>query len=142
MHMIVEQTRDYPMRMIYRPETGEFAESEYRSLFYEREFPYPYGWIEGSGTPPEPHWDCLLLSEGDFALGERVEIRVVGVFRRGDGDHKYLAVEAAREISDYAELSEREKDALHRLYPRVGESEGWFGREEAAWCMEHCAKAL
>lgn len=78
--MIVEQTYAYLMRMIYHPETGEFAESEYRSLFHEREFPYPYGWIEGSGTPPAPHWDCLLLSEGEFALGDRVEIKVVGVF--------------------------------------------------------------
>lgn len=142
MYMIVEQTCAYPMRMIYHPETGEFTQSEYRSLFREREFPYPYGWIEGSGTPPEPHWDCLLLSEGEFDLGDRVEIKVVGVFRRGDGDHKYLAVEAARDVTDYAELTERERDALHRLYPRVREGEGWFGRDEAAWCMEHCEKAL
>lgn len=142
MFMIVEQTRDYPKRMIYKPETGEFVESEYGSLFHARGFPYPYGWIEGSGTPPEPHWDCLLLSEGDFSLGDRVGIRVVGVFRRADGDHKYLAVVAPRDVHDYSELTEREKDALHRLYPRVGEGEGWFGRDEAERCMSTCEKAL
>lgn len=142
MYMIVEQTSAYPMRMLYQPETGEFLPSEYGSLFHARGFPYPYGWIEGSGTPPEPHLDCLLLSDGDFSLGERVAIKVVGVFRRADGDHKYLAVEKAREVSDYAELTDAEKDALHRLYPRVGAGEGWFGRDEAAWCMEHCEKAL
>lgn len=142
MYMIVEQTSAYPMRMIYHPETGKFAQSEHESLFHARQFPYPYGWIEGSGTPPEPHWDCLLLSGGEFALGDRVEIRIVGIFRRGDGDHKYLAVEASRDVSDYEQLSEREKDALHRLYPRVREGEGWFGRDEAAYCMEHCEKAL
>ena len=35
-----------------------------------------------------------------------------------------------------------EKEALHKLYPRVGEGEGWFGKEEAEWCYEHCEKAL
>ena len=140
--MIVEQTSAYPMRMMYQPETGTFAPSECESLFHARKFPYPYGWIEGSGTPPAPHWDCLLLSGNKFDLGERVKIKLVGVFRRADGDHKLLAVEASREVSDYAELTEQEKDALHRLYPRVGEGEGWFGREEAAWCMEHCEKPL
>ncbi|MBO4914500.1 MAG: hypothetical protein J5449_04775 [Oscillospiraceae bacterium] len=142
MYMIIEQTFAYPMRMIYRPETKDFIESEYGSLFHERGFPYPYGWIEGSGTPPEPHWDCLLLSDGTFGLGDRVSVRVVGVFRRGDGDHKYLAVETPREVYDYEELTDGEKDALHRLYPRVRDGEGWFGRDEAEWCMEHCEKAL
>ncbi|MBO4419454.1 MAG: hypothetical protein J5789_06505 [Oscillospiraceae bacterium] len=142
MYMIVEQTDAYPMRMCYRPETGDFVESGYVSLFHDRGFPYPYGWIEGSGTPPSPHWDCLLLSEGKYELGDRVAIKVVGVFRRGDGDHKYLAVEPTRRVSDYDELTDNEKDALHRLYPRVGKGEGWFGREMASWCMEHCEKSL
>ena len=142
MYMIVEQTAAYSMRMLYRPETGDFVPSEYASLFHARSFPYPYGWIEGSGTPPEPHWDCLLLSDGSFELGDRVEIRIVGVFRRRDGDHKYLAVETTRSVSDYADLSDQEKEALRRLYPRTGEGEGWFGRDTAAWCMMHCGKAL
>lgn len=130
------------MRMIYQPETGAFLASGYELLFHARSFSYPYGWIEGSGTPPEPHLDCILMSGGDFELGDRVEIKIVGVFKRADGDHKYLAVEASRDASDYTELTEAEKAALHRLYPRAREGEGWFGRDEAAWCMEHCEKAL
>lgn len=142
LHMIVEQTRDYPMRMEYDPVTGTFHAGEYRSLPFERGFTMPYGWIRESGTPPQPHWDCILLSSKDFSLGDEVEIRVIGVFMRGDGDHKYIAVETGREIHDLSEITEAERDELHRLYPRVREGEGWFGKEQAVWCMEHHEKAL
>ena len=142
LHMIVEQTYRYPMRMEYDPETNAFRESEYRSLAFERGFTKPYGWIKESGTPPLPHWDCILLSDGEYALGDEVEIEVIGVFRRGDGDHKYIAVEPTRGISDLSQITNEEREELCRLYPRVREGEGWFGREMARWCMEHYEKAL
>ena len=142
LHMIVEQTKEYPMRMEYDPDTGTFRAREYRSLAFERGFTKPYGWIRESGTPPQPHWDCILLSDGEFSLGDEVEIRVIGVFMRGDGDHKYIAVETEREITDLEQITEMDREELHRLYPRVREGEGWFGRERALWCMEHHEKAL
>ncbi len=140
-HMIVEQTRDYPMRMEYDPQTGTFRESAYRSLAFTRGFTMPYGWIQESGTPPQPHWDCILLSDKNFALGDEVEIKVIGVFERADGDHKYIATEATRGICDLAEITDEERTALHRLYPSVRAGEGWFGRARAEWCMKHHAKA-
>ena len=142
LHMVVEQTFRYPMRIIYHAESGTFTESDRRSLFHERHFTRPYGWIRESGTPPSPHWDCMLMTDREYDLGDVIAVRIIGLFRRRDGDHKYIAVEAEREIGDYAELTAEEKAELSRLYPRVGEGEGWFGREEAEFCMEHDAKAL
>lgn len=137
LHMIVEQTRDYPMRMEYDPESGTFRERPYRSLAFERGFTKPYGWIRESGTPPQPHWDCILLSDRAFSLGDEVEIRIIGLFRRSDGDHKFIAVEPDRAVSDLPEITDAEREELRRLYPRIREGEGWFGREQAEWCMEH-----
>lgn len=142
LHMVVEQTYKYPMRMVYNPETKEFLQSEYKSLLYERNFTKPYGWIKESGTPPLPHWDCILMTDKEFELGDEIEIKVIGVFKRSDFDHKYVVAEISREISDISELSESEKAELGRLYPRVREGEGWFGRDEAVYCMEHHEKAL
>ena len=34
-----------------------------------------------------------------------------------------------RNINDFSELSEAEKEDMHRLYPREDVGEGWFGRE-------------
>ena len=142
LHMIVEQTRDYPMRMEYDPDSGKFHESTYRSLASARGFTKPYGWIRESGTPPMPHWDCILLSGRNFALGDEVEIRVIGVFQRRDGDHKYIAVETGRETHDLSEITDDEWNELRRLYPNVREGEGWFGKERTEWCMKHHKMAL
>ena len=142
LHMIVEQTYEYPMRMKFDPDTGTFSALEQKSLAFERGFTKPYGWIKESGTPPQPHWDCILLSDKSFALGDEVEIRVIGVFQRGDGDHKYVVVESDRNITDLAEITEAEREELGRLYPRIREGEGWFGKERAQWCLEILEKPL
>lgn len=142
LHMIVEQTYKYPMRMEYHPETGQFGETEYQSLQYVRGFTKPYGWIKESGTPPMPHWDCLLLTDKEYDLGDEVEIKVIGVFKRGDLDHKYVVAEVTREIEDISQITAKEKEELAKLYPRIREGEGWFGIEEAKYCMEHHEKAL
>lgn len=142
LHMIVEQTYKYPMRMEYNQETGKFTECEYKSLQYERNFTKPYGWIKESGTPPLPHWDCILMTEKEYELGDEVEIKIIGVFQRSDFDHKYVVVEASREIEDIMELAETEWEELHRLYPRIREGEGWFGKEVAEYCMKNHEKAL
>lgn len=140
--MVVEQTKQYRRRMEYIPETRSFQASEYDSLLFVRNFPYPYGWIKESGTPPQPHWDVILMADTEPALGDEVAIRVIGMFQRSDGDHKYVAVEESRVIDDLLQLTPGELEALKRLYPRVRPGEGWFGRVEAEKAMAECDKAL
>lgn len=142
LHMIVEQTYKYPMRMRYIPETKAFIETESQSLAYKRNFTKPYGWIKESGTPPFPHWDCILMTDKEYDLGDELAIKVIGVFKRSDYDHKYVVVEAGRGIDDISELRAEEMEELKRLYPRIDEGEGWFGKEEADYCMKHHEKAL
>lgn len=142
LHMIVEQTYKYPLRMEYNPETGKFSQTEYQSLQYVRGFTKPYGWIKESGTPPMPHWDCLLLTDMEYELGDEIEINVIGVFKRGDMDHKYVVAEVTRDIEDISQITPEEKEELARLYSRIREGEGWFGKAEAEYCMEHHEKAL
>lgn len=142
LHMIVEQTYKYPMRMQYNAETKQFAATEYKSLQYVRQFTKPYGWIKESGTPPQPHWDCILMTDKEYELGDEVEIKVIGVFKRADFDHKYIVAESNRNIEDFSELTKEEIEELHRLYPHAGEGEGWFGKAVALECMEKHVKAL
>ncbi len=142
LHMIIEQTYKYPMRMEYDAKTGKFIESEYKSLQYVRNFTKPYGWIKESGTPPFPHWDCILMTDTECNLGDEVEIKVIGVFKRTDFDHKYVVVESSRDIQDISELMEDEMDELKKLYPRISEGEGWFGKDVAEYCMKNHEKSL
>lgn len=135
----VEQTYHYPNRMKYIARTDSFVEKDMISLFYERKRGtrhQPYGWIRESGTPPCEHLDVIVMTDKEYQLGDEDRIRIIGVFRRNDGDHKFVGVVEDRNINDFAELTEAEKEDLHCLYPREDAGEGWFGRE----CAEELIK--
>lgn len=141
-HMIVEQTKKYRKRMYYDAKSNTFMEREYDYLGYARNFIQPYGWIKESGTPPKPHWDVILMSDNEFELGDEVCIKVIGVFMRNDGDHKFVAVETSRDIEDFSQLSDEEIEGLHGLYPRIDKGEGWFDKERAEIVMNTFEKPL
>lgn len=127
----IEQTYAYPNRMKYLSETNSFIEKKGTSLFYQRNIRQPYGWIKESGTPPCDHLDVIVMTDKKYELGDEDRIRVIGVFCRNDGDHKLVGIPEDREINDFSELTDTEKEDMHRLYPRANTGEGWFGRERA-----------
>lgn len=130
-HIIIEQTREYKNRMKFDPIKNTFIETEYESFGYARNFPCPYGWLEESGTPPEPHLDAILLSSEKYKLGDEAAVKIVGCFIRNDGDNKLIGILPERPETDFCELSEEEKVGLRRLYPRISDGEGWYGAERA-----------
>ena len=139
---VIEQTYDYRKRIQYQPDTKTFVESEYDSLHYVRGFRYPYGWIKESGTPPEPHWDVMVMSDLHFKLGDEIPVKIIGVFFRNDGDHKFVAVEEQCNKNELDQLTIEETKALHQLYPHVRPGEGWFGRSRAVELYMTSEKAL
>lgn len=130
-YIVVEQTKEYKKRIAYEPRTNTFFETEHDCLYLHRGFTHPYGWLKGFGTPPGEHLDIFLLSQEECSLGEELPIKIVGVFKRNDGDHKLIGISPERKEADFSQLPEHEKDDLQRLYPRVSEGEGWFGAEAA-----------
>lgn len=137
-HVVIEQTKEYEHRMKYDPETNTFVETEYKSLFFVRGCPYPYGWLKESGTPPGPHLDVILISSKVYPLGSEETVRVIGCFFRADGDHKLICVPKARTETDLADLPQNERDYLARLYPHISEEqgEGFFGVDRAMAIVE------
>ncbi len=127
----IEQTYAYPKRMKYVPKTDSFIEKGCDSLSYVRNVHQPYGWIKESGTPPCEHLDVIVMTDKEYELGDEDKIKIIGVFCRNDGDNKLVGVLCDRDINDFSELSDTEKEDMHRLYPREDKGEGWFGREKA-----------
>lgn len=125
----IEQTYHYPNRMKYIPQSDSFVEKDVKSLSYARNVRQPYGWIKESGTPPCGHLDVIVMTDKEYELGEEDRINIIGVFKRNDGDHKFVGVLEDRDINDFFELTETEREDMHRLYPRADVGEGWFGRE-------------
>lgn len=117
--------------MKYIAESDSFVEEDSASIFHVRNVLQPYGWIMESGTPPCRHLDVIIMTDKEYRLGEEERVKIIGVFTRNDGDHKLVGVLENSSIEDLSELSEKEKADLHRLYPREGEGEGWFGRTTA-----------
>lgn len=115
---------------------NQFRLTDVRSLAFVRDFGGVYGWITGTGLPPEPHYDVLLFTERSPRPGDVLEGLLCGMFLRGDGDHKFVAIDretwGEQCLPDMEHLPPDLVGQLYRLYPRVAEGEGWFGREIAA----------
>ena len=127
----IEQTAAYRKRMRYMPNTDTFEEKDCDSLSFIRNVPLPSGWIKESGTPPCEHLDVIVMTDEKCELGDEIPVRVIGMFCRADGDNKLVAVPESRPETDFSELPEKETDDLHRLYPKLGKGEGWFGKARA-----------
>lgn len=130
-YIIVEQTKDYRKRISYDHKSNTFSETEHDCIFLQRSFTHPYGWLKGSGTPPEEHLDVFLLSQEKCSLGDEIPVKIIGVFKRNDGDNKLIGISPERAEMDFSHLPENEKNDLYKLYPQVREGEGWFGAEIA-----------
>lgn len=135
-NIIIEQTIEYQNRMEFDSKNNTFNESNFKSLFYVRGCPYPYGWIKESGTPPGRHLDIILVSSKEYSLGDEVAVKVIGCFVRNDGDNKLIGILTERLETDINELTEMEKDYLYRLYPKVEDGEGWYGKGKSKEIIE------
>ena len=132
----IEQTFKYPNRMKYIAQTDTFIEKSCLSLSYVRNVRQPYGWIKESGIPPNEHIDVIIMTDKEYELGDEERVKIIGVFRRNDGDHKLVGVLEELDINDFSELSDKEKNDMHLLYPREDVGEGWLGREQAEGIIE------
>lgn len=133
--VVVEQPRNEIHCFVFDPVSETFQRSTVKSLLYVRGFSGVYGWIGGSGVPPELHHDVLLFTRQFPSCGDILLGYICGVFLRQDDDHKFVAVdEEIRQgmaVADLASLDFAHHDELLRLYPRVDEGEGWYGLDVA-----------
>lgn len=133
--VIVEQPRNEPDRFSYDPVSKSFYRTSYKSLGYARGFSGVYGWIGGSGIPPDPHHDVMLFTSQSPSFGDILVGHICGVFIRQDNDHKFVAVDdEIRNSMSAADLSCLRKDLyaeLLRIYPKIDEGEGWHNVEIA-----------
>jgi len=139
---VIEQRKGEPQRVAYDPVSQLFHLTETRSLLHVRGFSGVYGWIGGTGIPPDPHFDVLMFTDLDPQPGAVLDGVICGVFFRGDGDHKFVAVDdrwvARMPRPDLSALPQDSYTELLRLYPRVDETkgEGWFGADAAIEYLE------
>jgi inorganic pyrophosphatase len=135
--VVVEQPKGERTRYSYDPVARTFVGTEFDSLISRRRFTGVYGWIGGSGLPPEPHFDVLMFTDETPTFGSVIAGFICGMFMRGDGDHKFVAVDDAwsRRMlrNDILALPRESLAELLAVYPMVDVrlGEGWFGGDHA-----------
>jgi inorganic pyrophosphatase len=133
--IVVEQPRHEPYRLEFNPQDGTFNRTDHLALTYKRGFRGVYGWIGGTGLPPAPHFDILLVTRQSPGPGEVLQGFICGMFKHHSGDHKFVAVDnEIRAELPYLDLTALEKPVFEELlclYPLVGQDEGWYCAETA-----------
>jgi len=139
--VVVEQPPGEEKRYEFVPDRGEFRRTNLDSLIFARGFSGAYGWISGTGTPPGVHYDALVLCRSGCEPGDVIEGYVSGVFKRGDGDHKFIIVasDLARDLegTDWSVLPQDLRNETMRVYPQIGMGEGWRDGDEARHMLAH-----
>ena len=130
-YAIVEQRKDDEYRNSYDPSNRIFEITKYKSLFFARGFTGVYCWLDGYGYPTNRHLDVIVITNNDYDLGSRIEIKIIGIFLRTDNDNKLIAVDYSRCENEINELPMNEYKMIKGLFPIVKNGEGWSGEAAA-----------
>jgi len=132
--MVVEQRAGEPGRWEWSACEDEVV---YRG---QREaMPLHYGAIVDALNPADGEpLDVMLVASGEPARGERIDVRVIDVLLRADGDHKLLAIPASHpdeRVGDARDRAWRWSLALERPVT------SWGGEDAAIALLKECREA-
>lgn len=132
--VVIEQPCGEAQRIRFNADSGEFYRTDDLSLLHARGFKGAYGWIAGTGVPPGAHHDVMVLTRMSTHPGQVIEAKICGMFRRADGDNKFVAISSDlsnEDLPDLFSLSNDLQREVFAVYPNVGEGEAWVGGELA-----------
>ena len=73
----------------------------------------------------------IVSTNNEYELGDKIRIKIIGVFLRNDKDNKLIGIEQTRYENELEELPINELSMIKKVYPIIKEKEGWFGKEIA-----------
>ncbi len=75
--------------------------------------PVHYGYIDGTVNKEEgDEVDVIIFSKNVYNTGDRVEIEILGLLTRGDGDNKVIARDNSEDDAVFQELSEIDRKII------------------------------
>lgn len=113
------------------------------------------------GTPPCKHLDVIVMTDKEYEPGDEDRIKIIGVFKRNDGDHKLVGVLEDRDMNDISEYFNNKKrktimmvqhtESQHHINGMIGAWGDWElterGKKQAyevgKWLLHHdCDKSF
>ncbi len=75
--------------------------------------PVHYGYIEGTINEKDgDEIDVIVFSKNEYKTGDKVEIEILGILTREDGDHKVIARDGSVSDSVFEELPTPERELI------------------------------
>ena len=102
--------------------------------------PVAYGYIPGTLNVAEgDEVDVLVFSEQIFEIGQDVEVELIGLLRREDGDHKILAVDKTFSmVRKYSDIPEMERSMVEKFFSHHHKIVAIEDNKEAEKYVESC----
>lgn len=79
--------------------------------------PVHYGYLDGViNKADSDHVDVLIFSNKTYQTGDEVDVEIIGLLTRADGDHKVLAIDGSRPLTSFTELPAAEQDLVLKYF--------------------------
>src|SRR3989344_622119 len=75
--------------------------------------PVCYGYIENAINKTEKdNVDVIIFSNKQYRTGDKIEVEVVGMLNREDGDHKIIAIDDSVAYANFSDVTAQERKLI------------------------------
>ena len=75
--------------------------------------PVCYGYIENAINKTEKdNVDAIIFSNKQYHTGDKIEVEVIGMLNREDGDHKIIAIDNSAPYANFSDVPTQERKLI------------------------------
>lgn len=101
--------------------------------------PVHYGYIENTVNKKEKdEVDVIIFSPKMYSTGDTLDVEILGMLTRKDGDHKIIAVSESPEIKDFNDILQEERDLILKYFGYKSEIISIDSKEKASEYLQSC----
>jgi len=101
--------------------------------------PVCYGYIENAINKDEKdNVDAIIFSSRFYKTSDIVEVEVIGMLTRKDGDHKVITVDDSVNIKNFSDIEPQERNLVLRYFGYKSEIISVGSKEKAIEYLESC----
>lgn len=101
--------------------------------------PVHYGYIENTVNKKEKdEVDVIIFSSKMYSTGDTLDVEIIGMLTRKDGDHKIIAVSESPEIKDFEDILQEERDLILKYFGYKSEIISIDSKEKASGYLQSC----
>lgn len=140
---VVEIPKDCDRRIHKSYDTGKFVDfgaiKDHISV-NEGKMPVCYGYLKDSINPIEKdEADVLIFSETQYKTGDEVNVEIIGLLEREDGDHKVIGRDATLNINNSKGIDEITWNLIINYFGFKSPITKVKNREEALSYLQNCS---